>query len=249
VQSFRREDFLKFYRDFYYPENYSFVVVGRTTLEDAARAFDRAFKRSLSRGKPARRGGVVQTQSEPRYAYGERAIQQANVTLGTSVPAADHADSKALDFYAVMLSGGMSFPLFQEVRDKRGLCYTVSCNHDLFSDFGLFRCYVGTSPARVAEAVKCLHEVIRSSCTEEIFRRARSLALGKQKVFVVSSPMNLHFRAVDDICLYGTPRSPEDIQQEIGSLTRLQVEAAVERHLLDERRYSYVCVGPSGTAL
>ena len=92
-----------------------------------------------------------------RYQGGERReprdLEQAHLLLG--LPAFSYLDD---DFYALqvlsaMLGGGMSSRLFQEVRENRGLCYSIFSFASSYADTGLFGIYAGTGEKEVAELV------------------------------------------------------------------------------------------------
>ncbi len=62
-----------------------------------------------------------------------------------------HADYFNLQVFTIILGGGMSSRLFQEVREKRGLCYTISAFHAPYADTGMFGIYAGTDAGDVKE--------------------------------------------------------------------------------------------------
>ena len=116
-----------------------------------------------------------------RYTGGEyredRELEQVHLVLG--FPAVSHTDP---DYYtqavlATMLGGGMSSRLFQEVREKRGLAYSIYSFASSFLDSGLFGVYAGTGEDEVAELTKVVAEQIRAATLpagEEEVRRARA---------------------------------------------------------------------------
>jgi predicted Zn-dependent peptidase len=86
----------------------------------------------------------------------QRPIEQANILLGVSgIPAADDRRS-AMAVLNSILGGGMSSRLFQEIREKRGLAYSVYSFSPSYSDAGLFGLYAGCSPAKAAQVAELL---------------------------------------------------------------------------------------------
>ena len=86
----------------------------------------------------------------------QRPIEQANILLGvTGIPAADDRRS-AMAVLNSILGGGMSSRLFQEIREKRGLAYSVYSFSPSYSDAGLFGLYAGCSPAKAAQVAELL---------------------------------------------------------------------------------------------
>lgn len=246
VTAFTQNDFRVFMQRLYYPKNYTFIVVGNTTLEEATRAFDRAFTETDSRAKHSRLEDVSST-AEASIIVRERDIKQAHVALGATISGARDDSTKTLEFFEAMLDGGSSFPLFQEVRDRRGLCYTVDADIEPWSDRGLFQIYIGTHADRVHEALDCIHATIESSYTDrKLFERARRFLLGRTAI-MFSSPGTILRQAASDIGLLGKPRTLAEIHDEINAETPEKVEKAVEMHLLDRARYTYAYVVPHGT--
>ncbi len=91
------------------------------------------------------------------YAGGERrvvkALEQAHMTMALTGPAFAEDDYHAAIILAVILGGGMSSRLFQEARERRGLCYTIFAQYGAWSDSGLMTIYAGTGGEQLAELV------------------------------------------------------------------------------------------------
>jgi predicted Zn-dependent peptidase len=88
-----------------------------------------------------------------------RPIEQANILLGTPGLAATDDRRVTLALLNSILGGGMSSRLFQEIREKRGLAYSVYSFSPSYSDAGLFGMYAGCSPAKVTQVAELLlHE-------------------------------------------------------------------------------------------
>ena len=85
-----------------------------------------------------------------------RPTEQANVVLGGRGPSANDDRRFVLRVLNAVLGGGMSSRLFQEVRERRGLAYSVYSFASGFAEAGLFGMYAGCAPGRVAEVVALL---------------------------------------------------------------------------------------------
>ncbi|MBS0236710.1 MAG: insulinase family protein [Proteobacteria bacterium] len=123
----------------------------------------------------------VDSVPEPaRYGGGDRRVQrdleQVHLVLG--IPGLSYLDE---DYYtqtvlAVIAGGGMSSRLFQEVREKRGLAYSISAFTSSYSDTGMFSVYSGTNENHANElldvVIEQLHELTRD-ITEEELQRAK----------------------------------------------------------------------------
>jgi predicted Zn-dependent peptidase len=118
--------------------------------------------------------GVIQRGSP--LVVVQRPIEQANILMGVSgIPASDDRRSTMAVLNSI-LGGGMSSRLFQEIREKRGLAYSVYSFSPSFSDAGLFGLYAGCSPAKVGQVAELLLGEFRrlgtGGATDDEMRRA-----------------------------------------------------------------------------
>ena len=111
-----------------------------------------------------------------------RKTEQAHICLGTNGLPRNDPDRFAFLVVNTALGGGMSSRLFQEMREKRGLAYTVYSYHAQYTEAGLFAAYAGTTPSRAQEVVSLMRrelEVVRDGgLTEEEFERAKGHVKG-----------------------------------------------------------------------
>src|SRR6185295_4175436 len=89
-----------------------------------------------------------------------RPAEQAHLIWGVEAPKYTSRDRFASFLLNVYLGGGMSSTLFQEIREKKGLAYTVYSSHSPFLDSGVFTIYVGTSIQHVPVCLKLIEECI-----------------------------------------------------------------------------------------
>lgn len=108
------------------------------------------------------RGAFGNLQEEPasgaagaQYAGGSahetRELEQVHLALGFEGVPYDHPDFYAAQVYSGVLGGGMSSRLFQEARERRGLCYSIFSFASAYRDSGFMGVYAGTSPGQVNE--------------------------------------------------------------------------------------------------
>src|SRR5437588_1631679 len=106
-----------------------------------------------------------------------RSTEQAHICLGTAAQSRRDRERFAFGVVNSALGGGMSSRLFQEIREKRGLAYSVYSYHSMFAETGLFAVYAGTTPSRAKEVLALarreLADVAEHGVTQEEFDRAR----------------------------------------------------------------------------
>ncbi len=151
----------------------------------------------------------------------ERDIQEAHVLLGFEGRAYHVQDFYASQLLSVVLGGGMSSRLFQEIREKRGLCYSIYSFHWGFSDTGVFGIHAATGKEDLEELMPVLiEELLRASqdiSTEEVDRaRAQiraSLMMGME------SPVTRAGNVARQILLFGRLIPVEEIMERLQALT------------------------------
>ena len=164
---------------------------------------------------------------EERAAYrgGEtkrrRRLEQTHVVVGFEGKPAAAADHDAAQVFAAVTGGGMSSRLFQEVREKRGLAYSIYGFHWDFIDTGLFGFYAGSADRDATEVVAasldCLAEAAHGLEESEI-RRAKA----QMKVSLVSAfeqPAARVHQLSRQIHVYGRPLSFDEMLARVDAVT------------------------------
>src|SRR5882672_11772598 len=154
IRRLGRDAVLGYLRDHYRARRMVLAAAGHL---DHERIVDLA--EELLGGMPADRS----TTTEPaRYIGGDRRehrdLEQLHLVMGFPGPALDHPDYYAAAVLSTAFGGGMSSRLFQEVREKRGLVYTIHSFAHGYRDGGLFGIYAGTGEEEAGELVPVLCE-------------------------------------------------------------------------------------------
>ena len=171
ISSLSRRSVHGFYRKYYTPDRLVVAIAGNVDHAQVVRRLRKAFELGgvdlagdktpfvpvKNKAKVNRRGGLV------TFA---KTTEQSNVVIG--VPGLDRADERRyqLTLLNAILGGGMSSRLFQEVREKRGLVYTVYSFAQQFQDSGIVGVYAGCNPKRL--------DTVREVCTDVLNQIARN---------------------------------------------------------------------------
>ena len=124
-------------------------------------------------------GERAPTPEPARFAAGTRLeardLEQVHIALALQGVRQHDPTLYDLQVFTSVLGGGMSSRLFQEVREKRGLCYAIYAFHSPYSDTGLFGIYAGTDAADAPELMRVViaelqAEIGRASCRERVLR-------------------------------------------------------------------------------
>jgi predicted Zn-dependent peptidase len=192
IEGATRASVHRFYKRHYVPGNFVVAAAGNVRHEDVLSLLATRMEtgRALPEGDDStwnlRRGGHPPAPSGKRLVR-RRKTEQAHICLGTNGLARTDPDRFAFLVVNTALGGGMSSRLFQEIRERRGLAYSVYSYHSQYTEAGLFTAYAGTTPARAEQVIGLLRreldDVASGNLTEDEFERARghvkgSLVLG-----------------------------------------------------------------------
>ena len=173
IKSFKRKNFTDFIENNYFSEKIVICAAGNLKHKKLCKLAD-----SLKNIKALKQESIV---SKVQFKGGEKRVvkdlEQAHFAVGFEAPSLISPKLFAGKVFSVIMGGGMSSRLFQEIREKRGLCYSIGTSFDCYSDNGMFLSYAGTS----GEKVKELSEVIAlefknstTSITETEVERAKT---------------------------------------------------------------------------
>ena len=147
IAAMSRDGIAGYHREHYHPANVVVAAAGNLEHDDVVAMVERALP--ASRGdRPPRVNGADTAAASP-IAVIERPLEQAHLVLGMRALRRDDPDRFAFGVLDQVLGGGMSSRLFQEVRERRGLAYSVFSYRSAFEETGAFAVYCGTAPERV----------------------------------------------------------------------------------------------------
>lgn len=141
VRGFSRGDLLAFVGEHYGPGQMIVAAAGAVDHEAIVAQAERLFGGLAER--PARTPDPARFASRERRE--DRPLEQVHFTLAFEAPGYRDPDLYAAQVFATLLGGGMSSRLFQEVREKRGLCYSIFAQAGAYADSGMTTIYAGTS--------------------------------------------------------------------------------------------------------
>jgi predicted Zn-dependent peptidase len=224
VTSFGRDAVARFLARNYKTAHTVIAAAGKVEHERFTDEVERLFARFSDAPLPA--------QSAARYLGSEkrddRRAEQAHVMLGFGgVSYLDDAYD-AVQVFASAVGGGMSSPLFQDIRETRGLAYAIYAFHNPFHDSGTFGIYAGTDPNKTKELAFVTLDVLARAAeelTEADIRRAKA----QSKMALLSAQEAAAARAsfmARSLLAYGRVLSREELTGRIDRLSVEEVRAA-----------------------
>jgi len=172
--------------------------------------------------------------------------EQAHVVVGTR--GIDVRDDRryALSILDTVLGGGMSSRLFQEIREQRGLVYSVYSFQAAYRRAGLFGVYAGTSPENVQPCIDVILEqfarVRGAQIDQSEFQLAKEHIKGSLTLSLESSSSRMIRLGRNEFAL-GRQVSPEEIEQRVDAVTQDDVQQ-LARELLRDENLGLCIIGP-----
>jgi len=181
----------------------------------------------------------------PAVSITHKDTEQAYVMLGMGGLSLRDDDRYALSVLDTVLGGGMSSRLFQEVREKRGLAYSVYSFQQGYREAGLFGVYAGCSPERVQECVDVIAEELDAaagSLTDAEVALAREHLKGNLTLALESTSSRM-MRLGRNELVYARQISTDELEERIDAIDRTAVERTAQS-LLDPAARGLCVLGP-----
>lgn len=154
--------------------------------------------------------------------FDKRKLEQVHLVLGFESCPAGHPDHYPTSVFSSLLGGGMSSRLFQEVREKRGLVYTIYSFKNAFQDSGLFSIYAGTGEHQVEELLPTVKDILidfpKTLEDKEIERSKAQLKAGL--LMSLESTSSRCEKLAQHLMVYGRPIPPEEVIEKVNAVTR-----------------------------
>ena len=247
VSAMTRAQLHSFHVRRYTPERMVVAVAGNVDHDEVVALVREQFGPHLVRGRAplAPRKGAGRLNGGPTLALCNRDGEQTHVSLGGRTPGRGWKHRWALSVLHTALGGGLSSRLFQEVRETRGLAYSVYSTVDIFADSGALSVYAACLPERFAEVMKVtskvLETVARDGITEDECRIAKGSLRGGLVLGLEDSSSRMSRLGRSELN-YGTHRSIEHTLQQIHQVTVEEVNAVARRVL--SKPFGAAILGP-----
>lgn len=246
VQSFSRESLLGYFAGHYTPGEVVVAAAGNLSHDQVVEQVGRAF---AEWNGPAADRAWPAPPAEPergRALIRVKDTEQAHLVLGVKGLHQDHDQIYALHLINTVFGGGSSSRLFQEIREDRGLAYSVYSYQTSFRDTGNFAVYAGVSPQVLPDVLELIlnafDDLGRRGLTAEELAEAKEQLKGNIMLSLESTSGRMTRLGRGELML-GRVLSPDEIIRRIDAVTHEQVLELCQRLCLKEPKV-LSAVGP-----
>jgi predicted Zn-dependent peptidase len=241
---FSRDGIVAFRDRRWSPTSAAALVVGNLESLNGDGALEELFDRFTARPEP---GPFEPAPSaEPRVLVTERDSNQSHLRMSyrPQVAIAEPGERAALQIYSTLLGGSMASRLFDEIREQRGLAYSVHSIAHAYADVPVLQLSAGLDSAKTIEAYRRMMDIVtdlrEQGPTAEEVERARAYAAGARAIAFENTGAVARYAAQQAV-VYGEDVDPD---RAIALLDEVPFERVVEAAAAVPEQLSVACVGP-----
>src|SRR3989344_5356988 len=245
IRSFKRKDFIKYLNRGYTAQNVVVGVAGKIDPKKVKKEIERHFAH-IRKGKRPAFKKIQEKQSKPRLSLHHKKTDQTHIIVGVRAYDMFHKDRFALSLLATILGGGMSSRLFMEVRERRGLAYSVHTSVDNYHDAGYLATQCGVEHENIEKTIEVILREYKKAATELVGEEE----LQKAKEYI-KGHFALGMEGSDDVAGYlvtqETVRHTVILPKERNKMIdRVTVEdiRRVARDIFTDKRLNMSVIGP-----
>ena len=245
IRAFKRKDFAVYLKRNYTPLN-TVVCVAGTFSEKKVLAKIKEDFGGLPHGNPPNFIPFAPKQDAPRVAIKEKKTDQTQLILGVPAYPYLHKDEFALAVLSTILGGGMSSRLFLEVREKRGLAYSVHAWIERYPDTGYLAVQAGVEHGKLEKTVSTIltefKKIKRAKVSPAELKKAKEFMKGTMALALETSDA-IAGHAASMLIILGRIRPLSEILESIEAVSADDIER-VARNILRTEKLNLAVLGP-----
>ncbi|MBN2401438.1 MAG: insulinase family protein [Spirochaetes bacterium] len=239
-----RKKLLNFFNQYYVNENCIFAIAGKFNIEKAKNYITSCFPQNHNDNK----FNIIENSVKPIRLFHKhinKDLEQIHFCLGTEGLKKDDPDRWALYTISTILGGSVSSRLFQNIREKEGLCYSIYSFHSSYHDTGVFGIYCGTSPDNYKRVLNLIMKecknLLKKGITEQELIDIKAYIKGNLALSLESTEVRMGQLARNEIT-YGRNFSFIEIVEQIDKVTLNDFERVCKKLFID-KRFTVVSIG------
>lgn len=205
------------------------AIAGNFDEDKILRIFEDRLTKLLPSKEEKEAGGLLY---EPRYRVKTRDIEQSHISLAIPGAAMEDEDYYAMGLLSNIMGGSMSSRLFQNIREEKGLAYSVYSVASAFSSGGYFNIYAGVAHEKIADAIAGIKEELeilkKDGFTEEELSTAKE-QMKSGYIFGQENVTGRMFSIGKNMVLCGKVHTPEEVIEGFNRVTMDDMRAVSEK--------------------
>jgi len=245
IRRLRREDFSNYFHHQYVAENTAVVIAGNFDEQKTIKDVEKLFS-GIRADAPFRKKAEYRDPDTARVSVSYKETDQTHIAIGFYGYDAHHPSRYIADTLATLLGGSWSARMWDTIRDKLGLAYTVWTSHESYSNRGQFVTYAGVDHKNVEKTISAALNEYRRIRDElvpaEEFERVKNYIRGTTLIGLEQSNAVANFIGGEEM-LTGKPLTVEEVFKKIDAITPEDIRR-VARDLFREEKLRLALIGP-----
>jgi predicted Zn-dependent peptidase len=250
MQQMNRRTLLQYKEKHYRPENTIVAVAGNFAVSQLVEYVNKYFGQwqpTRAASVPhAKQGDRWPDQLSPRHSLHQKPLEQVHLCVGLKGLPVGHPDRYVAHVLNTILGGGVSSRLFQEVREKRGLAYTIYSHLSSFLDGGTLTVYAATRPTEVEAVIEQIAKEAKKLCrlgvSEKELERTKTQLKGNLMLGLEGTYGRMNKLAKDEL-YQGRHVTLQEMVKAIDRITQDQIRQLSQK-LLDHKDFVVTALGP-----
>lgn len=214
IRALKQSDFADYFSHQYVAANTAVIVAGNFDEAETIRTITALFS-GIREAPPVRiKPRIVEAQQAPALHIEYKETDQTHIALGFRALAADHPRRYTAEVLAAILGGSWSARMWDRIREKLGLAYTVFTAHESYSNRGFLMTYAGVDHRNIASTIRAAMEEYRRIVTEPVpaaeLKRVKDYIRGTTLIGLEQSNAVANFIGTEEM-VTGKPMTPDEI--------------------------------------
>jgi predicted Zn-dependent peptidase len=241
IEAFSREDMISYIKEYYTGENTIISAVGNFDEAEFIKLVTDTFGK-MPKGEKT---PISTVEYKGGVAVKEGKFEQTVLLIGFPIENMFSKTWAADRIAASVIGGGMSSPLFTEIRENRGLVYSVGASADITETAGIFSVYAATTPENFEEYIKEVCVLLKQHTQRidqtDLDRAKNNIAVSLMRLS--ESPAKLMSKVVNNIFTLGHERSLDEMLEAYNSVTIEDVKNSIATMLTKTPTLSMCGIG------
>ncbi len=244
IKKFKRKDFLDYFQAQYGTDSGVLCLAGgiNSKIEKLAEKYFSGVRKTFFKDKEK----TIEDQKIPSVKIHYKEGDQTNLAIGVRAFDNYHPDKIILKLLSVILGGSMSSRLFTEVREKRGLAYSVHSSCEFYTDTGYLVTYAGVPTEKKDEAIKVILAEYKKMCSRlvsnEELKRAKDMIKGRTVISFEESDNVANWYA-RQVVMKDKVISPEEYFKRLNAVKPEDLRR-VAREIFKNEKLNLAAIGP-----
>lgn len=244
IKSVTQKDFFDYKEALYVPENIVITLAGAVSKKDISKV-EKYF--DFKPGVQVKEASPFDSKFlEKKYSIRKKQTEQYHISFGVLGLSEKDTRYPVQEVLATILGGNMSSRMFLNVREEKGLCYSIRTMAGGFSDTGIFTTRAGVRLDKVLHAVEAIrteyNTIAKNGITEKELIKAKAFSQGRIDLSTEDTEkVAFHYGA--NTLLYTLQESFKEEKEKIAKVTKAEVNK-LAKELLQPEKYRFAGIGP-----